>query len=107
MVKVVDYAVHTLEGESQPIDGILVNHGTYVGKLLKTDSRVPGRLKSDENADFYRDVLMADEETVGIIRNGYRIPFNSLPPETGWSPTTRVVLARKSLSGLRCSATAS
>ena len=83
MVKVVEYAVEMLQGENQPIDGVLVNHGTYVGKLLKTDSRVPGRLKCDRHADFYRDVLKADDETVGIIRNGYRIPFNSLPPETG------------------------
>ena len=52
MVKVVDYAVETLQGENQPIDGVLVNHGTYVGKLLKTDSRVPGRLKCDRHADF-------------------------------------------------------
>ena len=52
MVKVVDWTVKTLEGESQPIDGVLVNHGTYVGKILKTDSRVPGRLKYNRHADF-------------------------------------------------------
>ena len=39
MVNIVDYAVVTLEGESQPIDRVLVNHGTYVGKLLKTEAR--------------------------------------------------------------------
>ena len=60
MVKGVDYAIETLQGENQPIDGVLMNHGTYVGKLLKTDSRVPGRLKCNRHADFYRDVLMAD-----------------------------------------------
>ena len=52
-----------------------------MGKLLKTDARVPGRLKCDSHADFHCDVLGADEEMEGIIRHGYKIPFtDSLPP---------------------------
>ena len=60
-----------------------MNHGTCVGKLLKTDSRVPGRPKGDRHVDFFRDVFMVDEETGRIIRIGHRILFNSLLPETG------------------------
>ena len=70
-----------------------MNHGTCVGKLLKTDSRVLGRPKGDRHVDFFRDVFMADEETGRIIRNGHRILFNSLLPETG------VVLNNKSCVG--------
>ena len=95
MVNIVDYAIKTLEGESQPIDGVLVNHGTYLGKLLKTDSRVPGRLKCDRHGDFYRDVLETDEETVGIIRHSYKIPFNSLPPETGVVPNNKSCIGKE------------
>ena len=101
MVNVVDYAVKTLEGESQPIDRVLVSHGIYVGKLLKTDSRVPGRLKCDRHADFYRDVLGADEETVRIIRHGYKIPSTPCLLRWGWCPTTSPVLGRRSSCGVR------
>ena len=38
---------------------------------------------------------MADEETVGIIRNGYRIPFNSLPPETGVVPNNKSCVGKE------------
>ena len=95
MVKVIEYAVETRKGESQPIDRVLVNHGTYIGKLLKTDARVHGRLKCDRHTDFYRDILGADEETVGIIQHGYRIPFNSLPPETGVVPNNKYCLGKE------------
>ena len=83
MVKVVNFAVTAAAGEEHVVDGILVNDAAYVGKKLKTDSRVPGRLRADEHADFYRDVLGADAETEAIIRYGYRIPFDSAPPSTG------------------------
>ena len=101
MVNIVDYAIKTLEGESQPIDRVLVNHGTYVGKLLKTDSRVPGRLKCDSHANFYCDILGADEETVGIIRHGYKIPFNSLPPETGVAANNKSCIGKEISCGVR------
>ena len=93
MMNAVDYTIQMLEDESQPIDEVLVNHGTCVGKLLKTDSRMPARLKGDRHVDFFRDVFMAGEEMGGIFRNGYRILFNFLLPETG------VVLNNKSCVG--------
>ena len=61
-----------------------------MGKLLKTDVRVPGRLKMDKHADFYRDVLGADQEAVATIRFGYKILFmDSLPPEMGVVPNNK------------------
>ena len=67
---VVNWAVSTLEVESQPIEGFFVNHASYIGKLLKTDARVPGRLKADKHTDFYRDVLGVDKETVAFLPHG-------------------------------------
>ena len=78
MVNVVDYAVATLEVESQPVDGVLVNHGSYMGKLLKTDVRVPDRLKMDRHIDFYRDILGADEETVAHHQVWLQDPLHRL-----------------------------
>ena len=89
MVKVVHFAVETAAQEGHVADGLLVNSATYVGKQLKTDKRVPGRLRADEHADFYRDVLGADLETVAIIRHGYQIPFNQPPPVTGIVPNNK------------------
>ena len=83
MVKIVHFAVNAAVGEEHVASGIVENKAEYVGKKLKTDSRVPGRLRADEHADFYRDVLGADAETVAIIRYGYKIPFDSPPPPTG------------------------
>ena len=83
MVKVVHFVVNAAKGEEHVANGIVENNAEYVGKKLKTDSRVPGRLRADDHADFYRDVLGADEETVAIIRHGYNIPFDSPPPVTG------------------------
>ena len=93
MVNAVDYAIQMLEDESQTIEGVLVNHGTYVGKLLKTDSRVPARLKGDRHVDFFREVFMADEGTGGISS------IHCLLRQE-WFSTTRVVSARKIFSGL-------
>ena len=83
MVKVVHFAIEAESGEGHGADGLLVNSADYVGKTLKTDRRVPGRLRADKHADFYEKVLGADEETVSIIKHGYNIPINTLPPETG------------------------
>ena len=58
----------------------LVNQTEYVGKRLTTNTGVPGRLKKPQFADFYKDVLGADAETVVVVRKGYVIPFTSEPP---------------------------
>ena len=87
--RVVNWAVEAHEGEQHVVDGLLVNSAEYVGKQLKTDKSVPGRLRNDEYADFYRDVLKADQETVAIIRYGYNIPLDSMPPETGITPNNK------------------
>ena len=63
--------------------------------MLKTDSWVPGRLKCDRHADSYRDILKADEETVGIVRHGYKIPFNFLPPEMGVVPNNKSCVGKE------------
>ena len=80
MVKVVNWAVQAYEGEQHVVDGLLVNAAEYVGKQLKTDTHVPGRLRNNKFADFYLDILCADHETVAIIRHGYNIPQDVLPP---------------------------
>ena len=71
------------------MDGLLVNNAEYVGKQLKTDKCVPGSLRNDDFAEFYRDVLKADKETVAIIRFGYNIPLDIMPPETGIMPNNK------------------
>ena len=59
----------------------LENQAVYSGKRLSTDIRVPGRLNRDVAfADFYREVLKADTETVQIVREGYSFPFIQMLP---------------------------
>ena len=89
MVKVVHYAVEMAPQEVHVADGLLVNSASYVGKQLKTDTHVPGRLWADDHADFYHDVLGANMETVAIICHGYVIPFDEPPPVTGIVPNNK------------------
>ena len=89
MVKVVHYAVEMAPQEVHVADGLLVNSASYVGKQLKTDTHVPGRLWADDHADFYHDVLGAYMETVAIICHGYVIPFDEPPPVTGIVPNNK------------------
>ena len=58
----------------------LVNQTSYAGKRLSTNAGVPGRLRSPQFADFYKDVLRADRKIVDVVRHGYVIPFVSEPP---------------------------
>ena len=90
MVQVVNWAIEAHEGEQHVLDGLLVNAAEYVSKQLKTDKRVPGCLGNDEYADFYCDVFKADRKTVAIIRHGYNIPLDVLPPETGIKPNNQL-----------------
>ena len=68
MVKVVNWAFESQEGEQNVIDRMCVNTASYVGKQLKTDSHVPGCLRNNAYAYSYAKVFKADHETVVIIR---------------------------------------
>ena len=60
----------------------LVNEASYIGKKLTTDIGVPGRLASSSVfGDFYEHILLADLETCAIVRHGYVVPFEQLPPK--------------------------
>ena len=57
------------------------NKGEYIGKKLSTNAAVPGRLCRDPKyADFYQDVLKADEKIIKIVSKGYIVPFDTGPP---------------------------
>ena len=60
----------------------LVNEAAYLGKPLTMNVGVPGRLSSSsEFGDFYENVLLADQETIAIVRYGYVVPFEEIPPK--------------------------
>ena len=61
------------------MEEMLVNNIEYVGKRLSTNSGVLGRLKKPQFAD-YEDVLKADAETMAVVRHGYIILSQSMPP---------------------------
>ena len=74
----------------------LENQAVYSGKRLTTDVRVPGRLNRDPAfADFYKDVLKADPETVHLIKEGYYFPFREIPPQRSQTPNNKSAREKK------------
>ena len=74
----------------------LENQAVYSGKRLSTDIRVPGRLNRDVAfADFYREVLKADAETIHIIKEGYYFPFIEMPPRRSQTPNNKSAKDKK------------
>ena len=67
--------------EESHLGEMLELEGAYSGKTLSTNSRVPGRLNKETRfADFYENVLKADREVLGVVTQGYKIPFSQPPP---------------------------
>ena len=71
--------------DSSEVDMVksLVLECEYSGKRLSTNTDVPGRLARDKKfGDFYEFVLKAEPYVVDTVRNGYRIPLSSYPPDS-------------------------
>ena len=69
------------EGEEH-IPSLLHNESPLVDKNdanLATDARVPGRIRGHQ--EVYRD-LGADDYIVSTVENGYKLVFDSLPPDS-------------------------
>ena len=74
--------VFELPPEEEEVAKLLANNSVYVGKKLTTDARVPGRIGKPEYFSFWRDELKASDFILNTIRNGYKFPFDSVPPES-------------------------
>ena len=75
-------AAASFDNEEQELGKALENEGVYMGKKLTTNMEVPGRLCRDKSyAEFYKDVLEADEKIVKIVANGYKVPFDEDQPD--------------------------
>ena len=83
MVKVVNWAIQAYEGEQHVVDSLLVNAAEYDGKQLKTDKRVPRRLRNDE---FFIYIVKSSVLTARPLPSSgtgiHNIPLDLLPPET-------------------------
>ena len=79
MGDVVDLREHVFDVEDS-VAKMLVNNADYVGKKLTTDVRVPGRIGRPEFYDFWKNDLKASDFVLDTIKNGYKIPFKSIPP---------------------------
>ena len=70
-------AAANFDNEEQELGKALENESVYMGKKLTTNTAVPGRLSRDGlYAEFYREVLNADEKIVKIVASGYKVPFD-------------------------------
>ena len=75
-------AAASFDNEEQELGKALENEGVHMGKKLTTNTAVPQRLCRDKSyAEFYRDVLEADEKIVKMVANGYKVPFDENPLE--------------------------
>ena len=66
--------------------GSMVNKAEYSGKALATDSRGPGRLRGKDR-EFVE--LGADEYIVDVVRNGYKLVFEDVPPPLSFTVNNR------------------
>ena len=74
-------AAAIFDSEEEDLGKSLENEGDYICKRLSTNPAVPGRLCRDPKyAEFYRDVLKADDEVIKIVKNCYLIPLDTGPP---------------------------
>ena len=71
-----------LPNEESDLAKVLVNNSNYVGKKLSTDSRVPGRIGKPEYFDYWRDTLKASDYILSVLQEGYKFPFDAIPPES-------------------------
>lgn len=81
------------EGEEH-IPTLLLNESPLIDKEnanLATDARVPGRVRGHH--EFYREIG-ADEYIVKVVENGYKLVFDSLPPNS-FSRNNRSALDNK------------
>ena len=70
-------AVVSIDNEETELGKALENEGVYMGKKLTTNTAVPGRLCRDKSyAEFYKDVLEANEKIVKMVANGYKVSFD-------------------------------
>ena len=58
----------------------LVNDAEYVGRRLSTNCAVPGNISKPQFREFWEKEIKPSEKVLDIIRNGYSLPFRSLPP---------------------------
>ena len=58
----------------------LENESVYFGRRLTTDTRVPANIHKPEFYKFWSEELKPNAYLLDIIKNGYRLPFKSLPP---------------------------
>ena len=56
------------------------NEAGYIGRRLKTDSRVPANIHRPEFRNFWESELETSDLVLSTIRNGYSLPFRVLPP---------------------------
>ena len=69
-----------VEEEEVGLIDVLVNNGNYEGRKLVTDVRVPGRIGNPKFFPFWRDELKASPFILSTISEGYKLPFESIPP---------------------------
>ena len=71
----------SFDNEEQELGKLLDNENVYKGKKLTTNTAVPCRLCRDKRfADFYKEVLNADEKIVKIVLQVYKVPLEKGPP---------------------------
>lgn len=73
-------AIFNLPLEEQSLATTLVNEAEYVGRRLSTDVRVPGRIGDPKYFNFWKDDLKAGKFILDTISEGYKFPFESIPP---------------------------
>ena len=75
-------AAANFDNEEQELGKALENEGVYIGQKLTTNTIVPGRLCRDKSyAEFYKEVLQADEKIEKMVANGYKVSFDEELPE--------------------------
>ena len=60
----------------------LVNDSNYVGRLLSTNVEVPANVHKPQYREFWCEVLKPSNYVLDIIKYGYKLPFNSEPPQS-------------------------
>ena len=80
------------ELEVDELDGHLVdelrNDSEYVGRKLSTNISIPGNIGKREFREFWMEKLKPTDLVKGVITEGYKLPFKSLPPPS-WEGNNR------------------
>ena len=84
-----DLAVWAELEVEQGEEGLMVNKAGYSGKALATDYRVPGRVRGKDQE--YVE-LGADKYIVDMVRDGYKLLFEVMPPPPSFTVNKRSAL---------------